>query len=201
MCTGPGWCVPAMRAMGRARGDKIRHRGDVGGPWGHAARARGRNGTKTFAGEWFTGRSPAAEDPQGEPGKPNRPGGRAPTGNAARQADERGADARLGGRNPCRRPAPRAMSLPRKAETHATTTRRTPPNRKTPVGARPSGRCRCQEVCGRRAQEGRRWSGRWRYHRGWTIAARPGGADCKGSKKNHENSRMRYHSFTNPATR
>ena len=133
------------------------------------------------------------------------------------------AGARLGGRNPCdarkeaippqparhrqpgkplcRSPAPRAMSLPRKAETHATTTRRTPPNRKTPVGARPSGRCRCQEVCGRRAQEGRRWSGRWRYHRGWTIAARPGGADCKGSKKNHENSRMRYHSFTNPATR
>ena len=95
-----------------------------------------------------------------------RPGGRAPTGNAARQADERGADARLGGRNPCdarkeaippqparhrqtgkplcRSPAHRAMSLPRKAETHATTTRRTPPNRKTPVGARPPGRCRCR---------------------------------------------------------
>lgn len=34
-------------------------------------------------------------------GKTNRPGGLAPTGNAARQADERGADARLGGRNPC----------------------------------------------------------------------------------------------------
>jgi hypothetical protein len=85
--------------------------------------------------------------------------------------------------NPCRSPALRAMSLPRKAETHATTTRKTPPDRKTPVGARPSGRCRCQEVCGRRSQEGRRWSGRWRYHREWTIAARPGGADCKGSKK------------------
>ena len=104
----------------------------------------------------------------------NRPGGRAPTGNAARQADERGADARLGGRNPC---DARKEAIP-------PTTRKTPPARKTPVEARPSGRCRCQEVCGRRTQEDRRWSGRWRYHREWTIAARPGGADCKGSKRN-----------------
>ena len=46
--------------------------------------------------------------------------------------------------NPCRRPAPRAMSLPRKADTHTTTTRRTPPNRKTPVEAQPPGRSRCR---------------------------------------------------------
>ena len=78
---------------------------------------------------------------------------------------------------------PRAMSLPRKAETHATTTRRTPPNRKTPVGARPSGRCRCQDVCGRRTQDARWWSGLRITARsgGW---APPGGAGCKGSKRN-----------------
>ena len=210
--------------MGRARGDKICHRGDVDGPQRRAARARGRNRTKTFAGEWFSGWSPAAADTRKGhmPGKPIARGAgllqatqHARRMNEGRMPGSAGETLATQGRrpfphnpqdtarqeNPCRSPAPRAMSLPRKAETHATTTRRTPPPRKTPVGARPSGRCRCQEVCGRRAQEGRRWSGRWRYHRGWTIAARPGGADCKGSKKNHENSRMRYHSFTNPATR
>ena len=30
------------------------------------------------------------------------------------------------------------------------------------VETRPSGRCRCQEVCGRRSQDGRWWSERWR---------------------------------------
>ena len=146
-------CAPARGgafrrwgSMDRARGDKIRHRGDVGGPWGHAARSRGRNRTKTFAGEGFSGWSPAAEETRKghRPGKP-----------IARRAGLLQATHQRRRERHCRNPALRAMSLQRKAEAHALTTRRTPPAMKIPIGARPPERCRCQVLCGRRAESGR----------------------------------------------
>ena len=161
--------------MGRAKGDKIRHRGDVGGPWGAFCSFAGPESNENLCRRMvLQAVAGGGGYPKGQhAGKTNRPGGRAPTGNAARQWDERGTDARLGGRNPC---DARKEAIP--------TTRKTPPDRKTPVGARPSGRFRCQGLCGRGKQDGRWWRG-WRESQNrWSVGAGTGGAGRGARKRN-----------------